>query len=102
MQKKFAEYLSEGWPNDNQVKEAFKQSESKDPDFLSFVFHRMKNWKQEEVELYGDYAPLDLKDQVIFLNEILENLKKVREDESKLRDISKTFNDIWAPPHFFL
>ena len=62
----------------------------------------MKNWQAGRVELYGDYAPLDLKDQVTFLNEILENLKEVREDESKLRDISKTFNDIWGPPYFFI
>lgn len=100
--KELAEFLFEEWPNDEQVTEAFKQSESKDPDFISYIFRRMRSWKQEEATLYGEYTPLDLKTQLTHLSKIQENLKEIRVDESKLRDMSRTFNDIWAPPQFFL
>ena len=99
--REFAEFLSAEWPNDEQVRAAFKQAESKDADFISYIFHRMKHWKQEEATSYGEDAPLDLKEQVTYLSEIQENLTEVREDESKLLGISRTFNEIWVPSHFF-
>ena len=98
----FAKFLSTEWPNDEQVKEAFKQSESKDADFISYVFRRMENWKQEEAALYETYTSLDLKDQVIHLSKIRVNLAEIQADESKLLDMSQTFNEIWAPAYFFL
>ena len=100
--KELAEFLFEEWPNDEQVTEAFKQSESKDPDFISYIFRQMRGWKEEEAALYGEYVPFDLKAQVTHLSNIQENLKEIREDESKLRDMIRVFNDIWAPPQFFL
>ena len=98
----FAEFLSVEWPNDEQVREAFKQSESKDADFISYVFHRMEDWKQEEAALYGAYTSVDLKTRVIHLSKIQVSLAEIRADESKLLDLSQTFNEIWAPSHFFL
>ena len=100
--RELAEFLFEQWPNDEQVTEAFKQSESKDPDFISYIFRQMRDWKQEEAALYGEYAPLDLEAQVTHLSNIQEILKGIREDELKFRDLIRVFNDIWAPPQFFL
>ena len=100
--REFVEFLSVEWPNDEQVREALKQSESKDSDFISYIFRRMEDWKQEEAALYGTYTSLDLKNQAIHLSKIQTNLAEIRADESKLLDLSHTFNEIWAPSHFFL
>lgn len=100
--KVLAEYLAENWPEDIHITKAFKHTKFKDSDLISYIFRRMKIWKEEEAASYGEYIPLGLADQMTHLSIIHEKLEEIHSDGSKLLDIKDTFNEIWPPFHFFI
>ena len=99
--QEFATFLAADamWPDDLQVVEALKEADSKNADFISYIFGRLKNWKQAQFRLYD--APLDLEGKAALLAEIQGNVAFVRQDDQKLQELKQTFNEIWAPPHHF-
>ena len=99
--QEFATFLDADamWPDDLQVEEALKESDSKNADFISYIFGRLKNWKEAQIMLYD--APLDLKEKAALLAEIQGNVAFIRQDDQKLQELKQTFNEVWAPPHYF-
>ena len=99
--QEFATFLAADamWPDDLQVEEALKEADSKNADFISYIFGRLENWKKAQFRLYD--APLDLEGKAALLAEIQGNVAFVRQDDQKLQELKQTFNEIWAPPHYF-
>ena len=99
--QEFATFLSENamWPDDSEVEDALKRADSKNADFISYIFCQMEQWQETQVTLYN--APLDLKGKATLLGEIRANVASIRQDDKKLQELMETFNEIWAPPHSF-
>lgn len=96
-------YETEGWPEDNYVQDAFREAKSKDHDFIVYLFRQMQNWLKKQISyLGGPDTALDLQNQLVLLGEIESYIVEIQRDPNALDRLQERFNELWAPPHFFL
>lgn len=93
--KSFATFLQKcSWPCRDEVINAFEQADSKDFNFITYIFREIVKWDKERSSLYGQ-KPLswgEHEDLSRKINDLLRN------DSDKLMEI---FNEIWPPPFYF-
>ncbi len=91
----FAKFLQKHeWPDEDKVIKAFEQADSKNFNFITYMFHEIVKWDKERSSLYGQ-EPLSWGEHGDLSRKIEELLK---DDSDKLMEI---FNEIWPPPFYF-
>ena len=91
----FAQFLrNENWPENQDILDAFNQLNSKNVDFIAYLFREIVEWDKKRTLLYGR-EPLRLGAHKDLLERIQHLLDK---DPGRLME---TFNEIWPPPFHF-
>ncbi len=93
--KTLAESLKSKWPDDSRVQDAFTESDSKDPNLIRYIFHRMETFR-EEIENYNWSFP-SLGKELELSEKMQEILNNQGVDGFSISD----FNDLWQYPEFF-
>ena len=98
--EEFAKHLSETWPSDPAISGALRGAESKNAEFISYLFRQMRDWTENWTVWLGEDA-LDLQNQMTLLGEIWNYIEEIQHDCQELETLQNTFNDLWPPPSHF-